>query len=521
MMPGLDGFGLLRALRADARTRTMPVVLLSARAGEEARVEGLEAGADDYLVKPFSARELLARVRTHLELARVRRGAAEAADHRRWVESILDLMPTPLLLVEPGSAGVSFAFAFANKAADRMAGGELRELLKSAPDELRQRVEVYTHRDGQREPGGEMPWARAARGERLEDVEIELRTESGSCSLLVSSDMLPAMHNHPATAVLVFQDVTRLKRTEAELQRAVEAREAFLTIASHELKTPLTPLQLQISALERRAGDLARDDAAAEWLRARVEMIRRQGRRLDRLVHDLLDVSRITGARVRLDLEPVSLPEVVREAVARLEESGTTARSGSRIDLRLEGEVIGRWDRLRAEQIVTNLLENALKFGLGHPVEVAAFADAEAATLTVTDAGIGIRPEDRERIFGRFERAVPERHRDTTTATGRSAIRSGSAALSASAVCVAAEPSPTPRCSSGSGSPTPAYAPPRRPVCTMTWRNAPCRSNATATGATTTASERVATTCTSVGCSSSGAPAGATRRTGCVSARGR
>jgi signal transduction histidine kinase len=73
MMPGLDGFGLLRELRKNARTKTVPVILLSARAGEESALEGLDAGADDYLVKPFSARELLARVRTHLELARVRR----------------------------------------------------------------------------------------------------------------------------------------------------------------------------------------------------------------------------------------------------------------------------------------------------------------------------------------------------------------------------------------------------------------------------------------------------------------
>ena len=73
MMPILDGFGLLRALRADERTRSIPVVMLSARAGEEARVEGLHAGADDYLIKPFSARELIARVRTQLELSRFRR----------------------------------------------------------------------------------------------------------------------------------------------------------------------------------------------------------------------------------------------------------------------------------------------------------------------------------------------------------------------------------------------------------------------------------------------------------------
>ena len=78
MMPGLDGFGLLQRLRADERTRTLPFIMLSARAGEEARIEGLNAGADDYLIKPFSARELLARVGTHLEMALLRRAAATA-----------------------------------------------------------------------------------------------------------------------------------------------------------------------------------------------------------------------------------------------------------------------------------------------------------------------------------------------------------------------------------------------------------------------------------------------------------
>lgn len=81
MMPNLDGFGLLRGLRADPRTRTTPVILLSARAGEESRVEGLQAGADDYLVKPFGARELLARIDTHLGIARLRHEAVEMAQH--------------------------------------------------------------------------------------------------------------------------------------------------------------------------------------------------------------------------------------------------------------------------------------------------------------------------------------------------------------------------------------------------------------------------------------------------------
>ena len=90
MMPRLDGFGLVRALRADERTRRLPIILLSARAGEEAAVESLGTGADDYLVKPFSARELLARVRTHVELARERR-AWESELERRVEERTAEL----------------------------------------------------------------------------------------------------------------------------------------------------------------------------------------------------------------------------------------------------------------------------------------------------------------------------------------------------------------------------------------------------------------------------------------------
>src|SRR5205085_6160514 len=87
MMPRLDGFGLLRALRGSPDTRAIPVILLSARAGEESSIEGLHAGADDYLVKPFSARALLARARTHLDLARSRR---QSADELKLVNAELE-----------------------------------------------------------------------------------------------------------------------------------------------------------------------------------------------------------------------------------------------------------------------------------------------------------------------------------------------------------------------------------------------------------------------------------------------
>jgi PAS domain S-box-containing protein len=101
MMPNLDGFGLLHELRGDPETRTIPIILLSARAGEESRVEGMEHGADDYLIKPFSARELLARVQTHLEMARVRREAGEALRRRtEQFETLLNEAPLGVYLVD-------------------------------------------------------------------------------------------------------------------------------------------------------------------------------------------------------------------------------------------------------------------------------------------------------------------------------------------------------------------------------------------------------------------------------------
>ena len=118
MMPRLDGFGLLSALRADPETRSIPVILLSARAGEESRVEGLEAGADDYLVKPFSARELLARVGAHLEMARFRREAGER------VTRIMESIPDGLVTHDE-----EWRYTFVNAPAERLLGRPRSELL--------------------------------------------------------------------------------------------------------------------------------------------------------------------------------------------------------------------------------------------------------------------------------------------------------------------------------------------------------------------------------------------------------
>lgn len=186
-----------------------------------------------------------------------------------------------------------------------------------------------------------------------------------------------------------------------EQRRAVQARDEFLVVAGHELKTPLTALTLQTRLLARSV----EGDAGSHSRAARIsEVVRRMGR----LVDELLDVSRLSTRKLALDRETVELGEVVRSVVAMMGQELEDAR----VDVRLveEGCTRGRWDRLRLEQVVTNLLSNAVKFGHGRPVDVHVRGGAGGASLVVRDRGLGISDEDQARIFDKFERAVSSRH---------------------------------------------------------------------------------------------------------------
>ncbi|QSQ27175.1 PAS domain S-box protein [Pyxidicoccus parkwayensis] len=196
-------------------------------------------------------------------------------------------------------------------------------------------------------------------------------------------------------------------RLYAQAQRAIRLRDEFLSIASHELKTPLTPLALKLQGM-RRTLPVGTPDVTSERMRGDLDMAQRQVRRLAELVDGLLDVSRICAGRLQLTLESVDLAELVRELVARYEPQAQRAQA--RILVEAKAAVVGTWDRSRLEQVVSNLLSNALKYGAGRPVRVRVESRGEVARLMVRDEGIGIEPQSLHRIFQRFERAVSERH---------------------------------------------------------------------------------------------------------------
>lgn len=194
-------------------------------------------------------------------------------------------------------------------------------------------------------------------------------------------------------------DIHDLKVSQEVLRQADRLKDDFLSMASHELRTPLTALRLQADLLGRalRRGGLA-DDRSERPL----AVMRAQIERLQALVGVLLDVSRLNAGRFTLERDRLDLAEVAREVVERLRPEA----EGAGTELRLRGPgVTGRWDRIRLEQVITNLVSNAIKYGGRRPVEVEVGARDGHALLVVRDHGIGIAPESRLRLFQRFERA--------------------------------------------------------------------------------------------------------------------
>jgi PAS domain S-box-containing protein len=403
MMPRMDGVALLRALRADARTESVPIVLLSARAGEEAVLEGLETGADDYLVKPFSARELLTRVRTHLGMARVRRAGAEAAKELAEARaSLLRASETRLRrLEEAGIIGTVVAddsgkIVEANDAFLAMVGfsrndleaGDVNWYKMTPPDWRHVSVAIREQLEAQ---GFARP------------CEKEYARKDGSrVPVLVGVARLDGAKN-----IAITLDLSERKRLEEQFRQAqkMEAVGRLAGGVAHDFNNILSVI---LSYAEIILSDLKPE----EPLRADVEEIRTASLRAADLTRQLLAFSRqqVLEAKV-LDLNQslAGMEKMLRRLL------------GADIDLTML-PASGLWnvkaDPGQIEQILMNLSVNArdaMPQGGKLTVETAnvdldedyarAHHDVRAGAyvvLAVSDTGIGMNMETQTRIFEPF-----------------------------------------------------------------------------------------------------------------------
>ncbi len=215
----------------------------------------------------------------------------------------------------------------------------------------------------------------------------------------------------PSTTPSSTSELNRLAENIAELQMNFQAliqmRDEFLLIASHELKTPLTPLLLHLEVVDKYVKQL-QTGPERQQIEERFKAILAQVTHICGLVEHLLDISSISTSRLKLTREEFDLSNFVRVIAQQFETQARSARTT--ITVSVEDGILGEWDRRRIQQVLGNLLANAIKYGERKPIEIEANSEPDGVVIRVKDKGIGIDEADHKRIFGRFERAASIAH---------------------------------------------------------------------------------------------------------------
>ncbi len=248
-------------------------------------------------------------------------------------------------------------------------------------------------------------------GEKVDHFETERQTKDGR-RLSVSLTVSPIRDASGAIigASKISRDITEKKRLERELEQllaaeqaarqklaeAVAARDDFIAVAAHELRNPLNVFLLNLQLLHRIS-----TTPGYEQIRGLIEKTREQVGRITTLVDRLLDVTRVQTGTFELYRETFDLGALLREIAAR----STTVHPSLSMSLQIEPNIAVQWDRIRIDQAITNLVSNAFRYGAKKPITLSAHVEGHEAVISVQDRGVGMSPEDLERIFDRFERA--------------------------------------------------------------------------------------------------------------------
>jgi signal transduction histidine kinase/FixJ family two-component response regulator len=403
MMAGLGGFELLRELRKDEKTKMIPVLMLSAQAGEEAKIEGLQSGAEDYLVKPFSARELLARVKTHLELAKLRN------EFQRGKHRLYDLFmqaPVPICVLK----GKDLVYEMANDLYFKLAQKNDilgKPLLEAFPqlkgqgfdDILRRVIETGESFAGKELPAKYYNAADGSSGETFLTFSCTpLRNASGAVEGLMAVTFDETAQVLARRKIEMINDDLERKVAErtAEMRASNEELEAFSYSVAHDLRAPLRSISSYSQLILRRNVDkldpLSRDH---------FERIMNSGIQMSQLIDGLLNLSRLT--REEIFSGTVDLSALAKGVAAELKK--ISPDRNVHIVITPNAKVQGDEDLLRT--VLHNLLENAWKFTakISTPrIKFGKKPGKEGPIYFVRDNGAGFDMTFTDTLFGAFHR---------------------------------------------------------------------------------------------------------------------
>jgi len=438
MMPQLDGFGLLRAIREDSSLASTPVILVSARAGEESRVEGLEADADDYLIKPFAARELLARVAAHVKLASLRRENAEReerirseaelerekrhASEERLAETsrlyrelqqsdaelqlqvaLLQQLPVSTWTLKPDGTP-----DFVNRVWLEFTGQTL-DFVRSHPEAWMTAVHPED-----REMAAKSFWEGVRSGSGFAFETRTLRAQDGTYRWhLNQAVVLRDAERRVLRFVGTTTDIDDQKRTEEALRQAQGdlARINRLTTMgeltaslAHEVSQPISGTMTNANVCLRTLGS---DQPDLSLVRTAVTRIVRDAQRAAEIIKGI----RSQFEKDSVSRETLDISEMIRETVALLRDEAMRYNISVRTELAADlGEIVG--DRVQLQQVVMNLIVNGIEAmkdvdGIREMVIQSQWAENEQILVSVSDTGVGFPPQLAEQIFDPFFTTKP------------------------------------------------------------------------------------------------------------------
>ncbi|HVZ31742.1 MAG TPA: ATP-binding protein, partial [Polyangiaceae bacterium] len=371
-MPGVSGLDVCRFLRERHDEVSLPILMLTARGAKHDFAEGLSAGANDYVSKPYDDAELLARVRG---LVRTRQQARAMRQREEWFATTLGSIADGVIATDEDGH-----VTFLNRAAELLTGWQSGEALGRAVEEV---FRIENERTGtperillERVPGNAAPQPSSGAALLLRKDGSRLPIEESIGAIGPSAQQ---------GAVVVFRDATDRRRAAAEIARRMDFEEKLIGIVSHDLRSPLHVIGMAAQALSRATDS----PALAEQLAAR---IRSSAERATRLVNDLLDFTQARlGNGIPVRRVPMNLHQLVEQV---LEDIRAETRSSTLIGV-VRGDGQGEWDSDRLAQVLTNLVSNALSYGdPAAPVTVLCSGEEQDwVTLAVHNRGTPITQE--------------------------------------------------------------------------------------------------------------------------------